>query len=46
MGSAHALNLHVKLTCVLIFLCFSFDVSDEPFVRGAEFWQVHDLLMK
>jgi len=36
----------IKLTRVLIFLCFSFDVSDEPFVRGAEFWQVHDLLMK
>jgi hypothetical protein len=39
--------MHQTYICLcLVFLCFSFDVLDEPFVRGAEFWQVHDLLMK
>jgi hypothetical protein len=25
---------------------FLVNISDDPFVRGAEFWQVHDLMMK
>ena len=39
--------MHQTNICLFFLVfCSSVDVLDEPFVRGAEFWQVHDLLMK
>jgi len=39
--------MHQTNICLFFLVfCSSVDVLDEPFVRGAEFWQVHDVLMK
>ena len=37
-------NLTHLLT--LFVFMFPFPFSDDPFVHGAEFWQVHDVLIK
>ena len=40
------LNMQVAFLSLCTHHSCIFFFSDDPFVRGAEFWQVHDLILK